>query len=59
MCGITQNEYNAYRNSLHEPEQGVKQITQSEGQAIYQSNYWQPDCPELPVGLDLSFFDHR
>jgi lysozyme family protein len=57
MCGITQNEYNAYRNSLHEPEQDVKQITQAEGQAIYLGNYWQPYCPQLPIGLDLSFFD--
>jgi lysozyme family protein len=57
MCGITQNEYNAYHNSLHKPEQNVKQITQSEGQAIYLANYWQPHCPQLPIGLDLSFFD--
>lgn len=57
MCGITQGEYNAYRNSLHEPEQDVQQITQSEGQAIYQANYWRPHCPQLPIGLDLSFFD--
>lgn len=57
MCGITQSEYNAYRDSLHEPEQDVEQITQSEGQAIYLANYWQPRCPQLPIGLDLSFFD--
>ena len=57
MCGITQNEYDAYRNSLHEPEQDVKQITQSDGQAIYLDDYWQPYCPQLPIGLDLSFFD--
>jgi lysozyme family protein len=57
MCGITQNEYDAYRNSLHEPEQDVKQITQSDGQAIYLDDYWQPHCPQLPIGLDLSFFD--
>ncbi len=57
MCGITQNEYDAYRNSLHESEQDVRQIAQSEGQAIYLDDYWEPRCPQLPIGLDLSFFD--
>jgi lysozyme family protein len=57
MCGIIQTEYDAYRRSLNEPIQDVRLITQAEGDAIYQMNYWQPYSPKLPVGLDLSFFD--
>jgi len=57
MCGITQSEYDTYRESLDEPERSVKLISQAEGQAIYQMSYWQPHCPQLPTGLDLSFFD--
>jgi lysozyme family protein len=57
MCGITQSEYDSYRQSLGETEQSVKLISQAEGQAIYQMSYWQPYCPQLPAGLDLSFFD--
>jgi lysozyme family protein len=57
MCGIIQTEYDTYRQSLNEPTQSVKLITQAEGYSIYQSKYWQPYCPLLPVGLDLSFFD--
>ena len=57
MCGITQGEYDAYRNALGEPEQDVELITRSEGQAIYLANYWRPHGPQLPIGLDLSFFD--
>jgi lysozyme family protein len=57
MCGITQSEYDTYRRSLGEPTQSVKLISQAEGQAIYQTSYWQPHCPQLAAGLDLSFFD--
>ena len=58
MCGIIQTEYDAYRKSLLGlPTQSVKLISQAEGEAIFQMSYWQPDCPQLPIGLDLSFFD--
>jgi lysozyme family protein len=57
MCGIIQVEYDAYRKSLNEPAQSVRSISQAEGYAIYQANYWQPHCPQLQAGLDLSFFD--
>lgn len=57
MCGIIQVEYDAYRKSLSEPAQSVRLISQAEGYAIYQANYWQPHCPQLQAGLDLSFFD--
>lgn len=57
MCGITQGEYDTYRKSLGKPTRSVKLISQAEGQAIYQMSYWQPHCPQLPVGLDLSLFD--
>jgi lysozyme family protein len=57
MCGIVQSEYDEYRKSVGQPIQSVKLISKTEGYTIYQTNYWQPYCPQLPVGLDLSFFD--
>jgi lysozyme family protein len=57
MCGITQAEYDSYRQSCGEPNQSVELMSRAEGQAIYQMSYWQPHCPQLPAGLDLSFFD--
>ena len=57
MCGIIQREYDAYRKRNGEPIQSVRLITLEEGQDIYDGSYWQPYCPMLPAGLDLSFFD--
>jgi lysozyme family protein len=57
MCGITQREYDAWRKAQELPVRTVKLITEAEGQDIYYSSYWLPECPLLPVGLDLCFFD--
>jgi lysozyme family protein len=57
MDGITQTEYDAWRMLHGLPKQDVKNITQTEGYAIYRTNYWLPHCPTLPAGLDLEFFD--
>lgn len=57
MCGITQREYDAFRKHKGEAVQDVRQISQDEGEEIYQDNYWMPQCPRLPPGLDLCLFD--
>lgn len=57
MCGITQREYDHYRKSRGLPVQDVRKISAAEGEDIYDKSYWLPDCPLLPVGLDLCLFD--
>ena len=57
MCGITQREYDIWRKSKGNPVQSVRLITEAEGEEIYESSYWLPECPKLPAGLDLCFFD--
>ncbi len=57
MCGITQREYDIDRKRDGLPCRDVRQITQEEGEEIYQQSYWFPHCPDLPPGLDLQFFD--
>lgn len=57
MCGIIQREYDLYRKSKKLPTQDVRKLTQIEGQEIYQHGYWLPHCPNLPIGLDLCYFD--
>jgi len=55
--GIIQREYNVYRHSNGLPLQSVKLITAAEYDTIYWQSYWQPNCPKLPSGLDLSVFN--
>lgn len=57
MKGIIQREYDAYRSAHGEPHQWVKNISDDELHDIYFGSYWLPHCPDLPIGLDLSYFD--
>jgi lysozyme family protein len=57
MCGIIQREYDSYRKGKGLTPRDVRQLTQEEGEDIYENSYWLPECPKLPPGLDLSFFD--
>lgn len=57
MKGIIQREYDAYRSAHGLPHQWVKNISEDEVTDIYFRSYWLPHCPDLPIGLDLSFFD--
>jgi lysozyme family protein len=57
MCGIIQREYDLYRKRNSEPVRDVRQLTQAEGEEIYRTSYWNPECLKLPPGLDLLFFD--
>lgn len=55
--GITQREYTAWRAMQKLPSRDVWTATDDEVKAIYQSSYWMPWCPQIPVGLDYLFFD--
>ena len=55
--GIIQTEYNSFRFSEKLPLQSVRLITPAEYDTIYWQKYWNPNCPKLPVGLDLSVFN--
>lgn len=57
QCGIIQTEYTRWRKHQGLPPRSVRLITDEEGKAIYYTGYWVPECPKLPAGLDLSFFD--
>lgn len=55
--GIIQTEYNAFRYAEKLPLQSVRLITPIEYDTIYWQKYWNPNCPKLPAGLDLSVFN--
>jgi lysozyme family protein len=55
--GIIQSEYNIFRHSLGLTLQSVRLISADEYRTIYWQSYWQPHCPELPAGLNLSVFN--
>lgn len=55
--GIIQREYNTYRHSKGLAIQSVHSITPAEYREIYWTNYWMPNCPVLPAGLNLSVFN--
>jgi lysozyme family protein len=56
--GVTQRVYTAWRTRRGLPDLDVKQITDVEVKAIYESDYWLPPrCDVLPTRLDLVQFD--
>jgi lysozyme family protein len=55
--GIIQSEYNVFRYGAGLPLQSVRLISADEYNTIYWQRYWNPDCPKLPAGLDLSVFN--
>jgi lysozyme family protein len=58
MRGIIQREYDDWRKKHGRGTRPVKQIDESELQAIYRGGYWDSmDCDSLPAGMDLCVFD--
>ncbi len=56
--GVTQKVYDAWRRKQGLPPRGVKEIQDTEVQAIYETGYWLPPrCNELQRHLDLVQFD--
>lgn len=57
--GVTQARYDEYRKDSGLSTRHVKQLTESELQAIYRRYYWNViRGDELPAGVDLVVFDY-
>lgn len=57
--GIIQREYDAYRKRNGKALQSDYLMSDDEVRDIYFNEYWLPNCPAMPVGLDLQFFDNN
>lgn len=55
--GILQREWNAYCKLCGFPQSDVWTAPQASISDIYHRYYWLPYCPDIPPGVDLSFFD--
>jgi lysozyme family protein len=56
--GITQREYDAWRNENNLPPLDVWQAPQTDIDTIYHNEYWNPYCDVLPLGVDYLFFNN-
>lgn len=57
--GITQREYDAWRRGKGQPTLDVWKAPQSDVEAIYHEEYWNPFCDLAPVGIDYCLFNTR
>lgn len=55
--GITQKEYDAWRQLKAQSERDVWTASQDEITAIYHDEYWEPFCDDFPIGTDYMYFD--
>ncbi len=55
--GITQREYDAWRAENGKPHIDVWTAPQSDIEAVYYEEYWEPYCDDFPKGLDYLYFD--
>jgi len=55
--GITQREYDAWRQMQGLDVQDVWTAPQSDIEDIYHSQYWNPLCDSFPSGIDYLYFD--
>lgn len=55
--GITQREYDAWRKERNMPVLDVWKAPQSDIEAIYRNEYWDPNGDLLPIGVDYLYFD--
>ena len=55
--GITQREYDAWRAERKQPTLDVWKAPQFDIVAIYREEYWNPQCDDLPLGMDYLYFD--
>lgn len=59
MKGVTQRVYDAWRKRQGLTPQSVKNISQSELEALYKRDYWDViRGDDLPAGIDLATFDY-
>ena len=57
--GITQREYDAWRREKGLPILDVWKAPQSDINAIYHDEYWEPLCDSLPSGVDYIVFNNN
>lgn len=55
--GITQREYDAWRQEMHLPSLDVWKAPQSDIEVVYRNEYWNPWGDLMPLGADYMFFD--
>ncbi len=55
--GVTQREYDAWRAENGQPKIDVWTAPQSDIEAVYHEEYWEPYCDDFPKGLDYLYFD--
>jgi len=55
--GITQREYDAWRQIRGQPKGDVWKATDEDVAAIYREEYWNPLCDSFPAGIDYLYFD--
>lgn len=55
--GITAHEYAAWCQIHRSPPGDIRTITDATVAAIYQQQYWLPNCEPLPKGEDYILFD--
>lgn len=55
--GITQNEYDAWRKEKGLAPLDVWTAPQSDVDAIYHDEYWEPYCDLMPIGVDYLYFN--
>jgi lysozyme family protein len=56
--GITQREYDAWRNEKGLSPLDVWQAPQEDIDAIYHDEYWEPYCDAMPLGVDYIYFNN-
>lgn len=55
--GIIQREWNVYRQTHPNRPQDVWQASSTDVADIYKTQYWEPYCDKMPLGVDLVFFN--
>lgn len=55
--GIIQREWDAYRTTHPDRPEDVWKAPQTDINAIYHDQYWEPYCDSMPPGVDLVFFN--
>src|SRR3974390_486293 len=56
--GITQREFNAWRQEHSLPLLDFWTHPQADIEAIYREEYWMPYCDSLPLGVDYIYFNN-
>lgn len=56
--GITQREYDAWRQEKGQAALDVWVAPQNDINTIYHDEYWEPYCDDMPIGIDYIYFNN-